>query len=225
MFALPACELGKSLREGHRQEPPLCPQISCSEVAMDFIELQYPYLDSTEKVLKSVTELLGHEISMEPSVRYYVKSQYRLKGSVSTIPTTKGLLAINPFHELFGYHYLQHKPIADFYTQKDQTLFIRLIEAEKNGLITVNINPPLSEIPQGSGHFEPDLVAYHTIMELLLPPPNYREDDDMVAATWKEMRIKIAHTAIYKYIFPSIGPEFRRELIRLSREAIVSEVS
>ena len=41
--------------------------------------------------------------------------QYKEKATVSTRPTPKGLLAINPFSEMFGIQHLDRKPLSEFY--------------------------------------------------------------------------------------------------------------
>ena len=41
--------------------------------------------------------------------------QYKQKATVSTRPTPKGLLAINPFSEMFGIQHLDRKPLSEFY--------------------------------------------------------------------------------------------------------------
>ncbi len=62
---------------------------------------------------------------------------------MSTRPTAKGISAINPFNELFGVHFLEGKPLEEFHINKrDRTLYLRLVEAEKDGLITLTLNPP-----------------------------------------------------------------------------------
>jgi hypothetical protein len=40
---------------------------------------------------------------------------YKDRSTVSTRPTPKGLLAINPFSEMFGIQHLCRKPLKEFY--------------------------------------------------------------------------------------------------------------
>ena len=45
----------------------------------------------------------------------YVQVQYKDRSTVSTRPTPKGLLAINPFSEMFGIQHLDRKPLKELY--------------------------------------------------------------------------------------------------------------
>ncbi len=80
------------------------------------------------------TNTLDTELSAEPSVLS--------AATISSRPTEKGLADITPFSEYFGLLYIDRKPLRDFYLGNDRTMFIRMVEAERLGLITLFIDPP-----------------------------------------------------------------------------------
>lgn len=142
MFTVPAYEFGDSVRHNFKAEPPLPPDSDIDSVAETFVD--YRVLRSVEEVKRGVIEIVAREISCEPNMRRSVRNVFRRTASVSTRPTPKGISSINPFHAFFGKHYIDRKPINDFLWGKtiDRTLFLELLDAEKDGLITVTIDAP-----------------------------------------------------------------------------------
>mmetsp|Transcript_22708 Transcript_22708/g.37888 ORF Transcript_22708/g.37888 Transcript_22708/m.37888 type:complete len:2014 (+) Transcript_22708:62-6103(+) len=134
---------GDAVRHGFSNEPPETPALSCEELAQHLVSSgKVLPLRSVDQVLKAAQLVLATEMSAEPSVRKVVRDLFRSRATVSSRPTSKGIAAITPFSEYFGLHYLHRKPLQDFYKGKDRTLFIRMVEAERHGLITVSIDPP-----------------------------------------------------------------------------------
>jgi hypothetical protein len=155
---------------------------------------------------------------------------------VSTQPTPKGLQAINPFSPLFGLHMLDRKVLKSFYEGKDRTLLLRLLEAEKSGLITVTILPPLIEDPSQPSGWEifpqPMLnasdakpagagLARHVL------PDHPRPGEDNIAAyrSWGMARVKLLEVLIRNHLYPSLAEECQRDLVRLGKETVVEEAA
>ena len=95
--------------------------------------------------------LIAAEIAAEPSVRRVVRHAYRSVAHLSTSPTAQGIEQISPFHELFGLHMLEEKPLQDLFAAKgaDRYLYGRLMEAQSQGLIDVTITIPTISTPSG----------------------------------------------------------------------------
>lgn len=152
------------------------------------------------------------------------------RASVSTYPTPKGVQAINPFSPLFGLHLLDHKPLKSFYEGKDRTLLLRLIEAEKNGLLTLTINPP--SVPDstapGGWNLDPNPLLNGAGLAKLVLPPAYRTEEEgnpVAFQSWSLLRIRLLEVLISFTLYPSLAEECRRDLIRLGKETVVEEAA
>ena len=254
---MPISDLGDSLRFGFKSEPPPTVQFSPDLIAGDFLQIEDPFqknsqsqLDSSslvldrsegvgggsvfsteQSVLRAVSVMLSTELAMEPSVRQAVRKILRSRCTVSTRPTEKGLATITPFHELFGLHFLDRKPVADLlnppappppaarfvppdgsddiegggaagggsgsgsgaggavaggdhphfspgdpgapqrffaYLQRSpRTVFLRLVEAEADGLITISLSPPMHPPSENGGEVGPPfsfLLFFHVLI-------------------------------------------------------------
>jgi transcription elongation factor SPT6 len=216
--ALPVHEFGDSVRHGFRVDPPPTDSQSCEQEAV--LHADHKLLRSEQMVIKGVTVLIATELSLEPSVRREARRFLKDESTVSSRPTDKGLTVITPFSEYFGIHLLDRKPLREFYIGSDRTLFLRLVEAEKNGLIVLSIDPP-QKIGDGGG-MVPDLSKlFMTFMPLFLPSTQ----GDPNRQTWDAVRLHILQVCLEKYLLPSLQIEFRRDLLRIGRETIVEEAA
>ena len=227
LFALSACNFGDAIRYGIDAEPPVAPPVSAEDAAAEFVDVQF--LKTPGAVLKAISVLLASELCAEPSVRAAARAQYRRFATISTRPTPKGLLAINPFSPLFGIHHLDRKELDDFFKGKDRTLFLRLLEAEKSGLITVQMNPPQETDAASSTGWKSDpkpflLDSGAGFAKRMLPRSAPNADLNPAAkASWDKLRLTILENLIEKHLLPSLEQEFRRELVRIGKEAVVEE--
>jgi hypothetical protein len=152
---------------------------------------------------------------------------------VSTRPTEKGLATITAFSELFGLHYLDRKPIRDFLYGKDRSLFLKLFDAERNGLISITINPPESRrAPVQNTETEPLARTVHLFLDekrffhFLVPSIDTQRDRYPDSRRrWDELRIEVLKIMLEKHLFPALLDEMKRELLKASREAALEEIS
>lgn len=95
--------------------------------------------------------MIAAEIAAEPSVRRVVRAVYRSVGYITTQPTAAGLDQINPFHEMFGLHMLDRRPLREFFESKGsgRYMYARLMQAKSQGLIEVKIMIPTLDGPNG----------------------------------------------------------------------------
>jgi transcription elongation factor SPT6 len=196
---------------------------------------------SVEHVRRALLVVLPTEFSMEPSVRSMLRQAYGHMGSISTRPTAKGVSVITPFSEYFGLHYIDCKPLREFYVGEDRTLFIRMVEAERMGLITITINPPLDE--SASRNFngsdpvrdaaEPLAVDWSrlffgevNIMVQFMPSKLLSAEANVaVRESWDSLRLKCIQSCVQDFLFPTLVGEVRRELVRIGKETIVEQAT
>eukprot|EP01034_Spumella_vulgaris_P023707 gene23707-29953_t len=213
-IALPVHEFGDSLRHGFRADPPSTESRDCEEEAS--LHTDHKVLLTGQMVIKAATVLIATELSLEPSVRREARRFLKEECTVSSTPTEKGLSVITPFHEYFGLHMLDRKPLREMHVGGDRTLFIRLVEAEKIGLITLTIDPPRKQDTS-----EPDLSKLFLILMPLFLPLKAAADPNR--QTWDAVRLHILQVCLEKHLLPSLQLEFRRDLLRVGRETIVEE--
>jgi hypothetical protein len=217
-FAVSAADLGDGLRHGPTfKVEPLAPTCSACEAAIALVDDKALLNDKI--VLRAVRVIISTEMANEPSLRRAARAMYRIRATVSTFPTSKGILLINPFHPLFGVHYLKDKPLNDFFTS-DKTLFARLLRAEAEGLLILTFNMPRPDDGPAAAPFMHDLQLFSQFMPTLAPQDDPSRESRM---SWDSERVQILRDCIERHLFPSLEAETRRELVRLSREAIVSE--
>jgi hypothetical protein len=148
----------------------------------------------------------------------YIQAQYKGKATISTKPTERGLSSINPFSQLFGIHYLDRKPLNEFFKGKDRTLFLRLMDAEKNGLITVTVDPPMMLTTSGwEKDLHPFLNDANLMMQMIPSVPMEDEPYPVARESWDRLRLGILETCIERYLIPSLEQEIRRDLVRIGK--------
>jgi transcription elongation factor SPT6 len=209
-------ELGDALRYGGMIACTIPP---CPAIRIDLFAMNYLPSDSVamneKQVIAAAEFVFATELSYEPSLRQAARQLYQQSTTLSTRPTKKGLLVINPFSELFGLHFLEKKPIHELYTRKvDRSLFIRLQEAKLQDLITVTINPPSYE----------DFLAQLGIRSLI--QPSIPASDDLnppVRESYDEFRENVLQTLYQKILMPYLEVELSRDLLRIGREQIIEE--
>lgn len=218
------CEFGDAFRHGFKVEPPPTPSERADQLAIDFTDGKI--LVDEESVLNAASFILATELSVEPSIRREARRLFQSRASVSTRPTTKGLTVITPFNELFGLHYIERKPLSDFYSNKDKTLFVRLEEAQSQGLIEVTINPPEYKTA-ADGKYAVDIDFFLTTLKLPVQYlPSISPVDDMyphARPSYDTLRLNTLQMCIKNFLIPFFITESKRELLRLGREAVIEE--
>lgn len=135
---------------------PPTPMFDPQHIPDEFISELYP---SSEKTIDAVKCLLALELAFEPTIRRTLREKFMSTASISTKPTELGIENIHPFSELFGLHFLKHKPLKDFLSGSisDRYAYARLVKAKSDGLLEININYPTVETPFGA---RPDLDTF-----------------------------------------------------------------
>ena len=219
-FVIPVSEFGDSMRHGFKSEPPPTPPQTALELAAQFVDGSL--LKNEKAVLKAVTAIIASELSAEPSVRDAIRAQYKRNVYISTRPTPKGLTVITPFSPLFGIHYLNEKPLHEF-LEKDRTLFIRLSDAEKNGLISISFVLP--KLNDGTNDMGPFLFNSNFIPNFSLTVAPDADPYPHSRLTWDNLRTDIVQSCLEDYLLPSLEEEVKRELMREGRETLIEEAA
>jgi len=225
-IAVPASEFGDALRHGYKAEPKPTADMTCEMMAQQLIN-EISYFKTEQHVLHAAKVIIANEMSLEPTVRSMVRDVLKRTATISTFPTDKGTAEITPFSKYFGLHYLEKKPLQHFYLGEDRSLFIRLVEAERQGLIIVSIDPPQKKDHGGDVvDLQPFLAGDLNLLQQFLPSISRDADPfPTFRASWDLMRLITLQYCIENYLLPSLKQEFRRDLICIGKEKIIEEAA
>ncbi|KAI8911094.1 SH2 domain-containing protein [Gorgonomyces haynaldii] len=102
------------------------------DAASHFVSQPFP---SPELVLQAARIIIGQRIAAQPSVKNFIRRVYQTDAVVTVTPTEKGRKEIDSRHPYYAFKYLTAKHV---FNCNDQ-LFLQLLDAETNGLITIDI--------------------------------------------------------------------------------------
>lgn len=208
-FSLSAAVIGYSIRFDSKQEAPT-PSIDVSELAQQYANrLQMP----EHVFLQGVKCILATEIAYEPLVRRAARAKYFATATLSTSPTEHGLNVITPFHEVFGLHYIEKKPLHELLhaVGSDRYMFLKLLKAQSEGLLSITIAHGDVSV------FLHDVPLMKTYLPSRLGEYTSTQED------WDNFRMQILGDCLEKYLLPSLEMEAKREMVKTAREAVIEE--
>jgi len=154
--------------------------------------------------------MLAYEISMEPRVRKAMRDVFRNHASISTVPLKSKETELDVFHTHFEVAYINRKPVMGFLHKQPRaagqpmpaTLYLKMLDAEKAGYITLTFDLPNSEI----------------FLDRL--EPLFLHNPSSVGRTeWDDVRAKVLATTV-KYLLPAFEQELRQELLRTAKDHV-----
>lgn len=185
------------------------------------------------------------EISYEPRIRNFLRTIFREKAVITTRPTKKGNDHIDIFNEYYGLHLIKGKPVKEHFPvgqaeresrkmmmgaeeaieydkemsrrEKDSCLqFLRILEAEHLGYITLHIHMPYATTNDESwfkeerdvwGNRENQEIGHlmNDLEQAFLPADGDTDE-------WNEERKKILKFALVKVLLPEFEQETRRDM-------------
>jgi transcriptional accessory protein Tex/SPT6 len=141
---VPAATYGSGLVIDYGTYPNDPPASSADDLSSMIIESGLVSDDYGFKTTKDVTEalkvIIAAEYSAEPRVLQRFREFFLTSATISTEPTEVGRSQITPFNELFGLHWLQNKSVRELLEPEyadERTTFLRLLQAEQDGLINI----------------------------------------------------------------------------------------
>jgi transcriptional accessory protein Tex/SPT6 len=152
-----------------------------------------------DDVLAGMRALLVEEMVAEPSVRRAVRSKYRAAVMLSTEPTEKGDLEIDPFHAYAPIKYLRNKPLRALHGTAQ---FLAVLKAAREGLIT----------------YELRVQGDHILREI---QPLYLSDRvSDHARLWNDQRAMIVREAVDGRLLVQLQKELVAELTADAQRAV-----
>ena len=215
LFNIPAYRLGDALKlgEAEKVEPPAPPVGDMYDVAAEYITADFP---TAQSVVEGARCIIATEIANEPSIRSAIRRIFMETATLCSTPTPTGYETIHPFHELFGVHLLQNKPLQEMLNASgtERHLFARLMAAQKEGLLVVTLHTPSQNTPEGPS-LDLNIFLHNVgLMTHFLPTDPH---------PWDCERMLILREVMEHHILPSLHLEAKRELMRTSKDAIIEE--
>ncbi|PON81487.1 Transcription elongation factor [Trema orientale] len=160
--------------------------------------------ESPQAVLKGARHMAAVEISCEPCVRKYVRSNYLDNVVISTCPTPDGNVAIDSFHQFSRVKWLREKPLTIF--EDAQWLLIQKAEEEK--LLQVTIKLPEEKLNKLINDFNEYYLS---------------DSVSKSAQLWNEQRKLILQDALFTFLLPSMEKEARALLTSRAKNWLLME--
>ncbi|KAF3442193.1 hypothetical protein FNV43_RR16109 [Rhamnella rubrinervis] len=160
--------------------------------------------ETPQAVLKGARHMAAVEISCEPCVRKYVRSNYLDNVVVSTSPTSDGIVAIDSFHQFVGVKWLREKPLTRF----DDAQWLLIQKAEEEKLIQVTIKLPEEKLNKLISDFNEYYLS---------------DGVSKSAQLWNEQRKMILQDALFGFLLPSMEKEARSLLTSRAKSWLLME--
>jgi transcription elongation factor SPT6 len=152
-------------------DPPKTPEEFADELA------EYPEIGAT--VLRSAKMLFTQELQMNPRLRRFVRGSFYQDAIIDCIRTEKGMRKITEDHAYYEFKYLRNQTFMDLSGRPE--LFLKMLKAEEEGLITLKIH----------------MNSYQNFQRKL---HNHIVSDNVseVSEAWNSLRKEMVDTALVK---------------------------
>lgn len=204
-FGLTPEQFAENLRDNYQKHDVDQEAVEPCEIAKEYISPKFP---TENEVLLAAKFAVARQISLEPMLRKSVRELYYERAKITVVPTKRGQKEIDEHHPIFTMKYLTGKPVNDF--QGEQ--FLRLIMAEEDKLITINI----SEIIEGntcSNYLEEVKQFYQ------------RDEFSKNVQDWNKLRAECVEEALNKMVFPEMRKELKATLLAEAKESVLKACS
>lgn len=134
--------------------------------------------------LRGCRYVAAMELAYEPRIRTFLRNIFREKAVLTTVPTKKGLDAVDAFHEYYGLHLIRDKPIKEHFPMEEKESeqrkahlgmeerleldaemkkreknsclqYLNIVKAEQTGDISVFVHMPLVQ-PRAESWYKSD---------------------------------------------------------------------
>lgn len=201
-LGLTAAQLAENVEAGYRKHIPTDLQVSPAEHSQRFVAAAGGF-STPDAVQKGGCHVAAMQIAAEPLLRQEVRKQYQDHATITTKPTAEGEATLNAFHVLGPAKRLAGKPLSKF---EGSDLFLRVLQAESAGLITVEIGLPEKRL--------------HDLLESL--NESYVTGGLSEAAqAWDDVRRSVLHDAVVSLLLPAMEREARAGLAADARAAVL----
>jgi transcription elongation factor SPT6 len=130
-----ADDVAKRAEGDMRRVAPDDPDATPNDIAASLVSDEYL---TGEQVLRAAKMLYIQELIVSPRLRRVVRGSFYQTASIDCIRTDKGLRKITDDHPYYEFKYVRRQTFMDLHGRPD--LFLKMLKAEAEGLITVKIS-------------------------------------------------------------------------------------
>ncbi|WIA22113.1 hypothetical protein OEZ85_004454 [Tetradesmus obliquus] len=168
-------------------------------------------LAQPQQLLRAMQLLLVGELAAEPCLRQVVRNELYQYALLSTTPTAAGEEALDPFHPYAITKRLADKKVSSL---EGSDTWLRILAAEKAGLITVKIEWPEANIKASLAD-----ASLADVGELFVSD-NIAE----VAVVWNDWRRGVLQAAVQERLLPAMLAELKARLTSNAIETAMLQV-
>ncbi|KAL6748791.1 hypothetical protein V8C86DRAFT_3146273 [Haematococcus lacustris] len=194
--------LGEPDLHAHQPEDPKLMPRDWAQAALVEVQAEHPMVRDADDLLRRLKMLAAMELAAEPGVRRWMRTCFSQFASVSTSPTPQGRdHTLTEPHAKYGrVKRLGSKPVDTF---QGTDLFLRVVQAERDRLITVQLGLD-EEALQG---------ALGEVARL------YRNTDvSSWSKAWNEFRSEVVEDCIRVRLLPQLAAETRQRMLSAAKE-------
>jgi transcription elongation factor SPT6 len=196
-FGLTAEQLGENIRDNYtKHEVEQCRRLPVA-IATDYICTRFP---SDQAALQAARFMVAKEISSNPLIRQCIRSAFNERAVANVRPTAKGLKEIDENHPCYPTKYQKERPLFHF---KDME-FLHLLQAEEDGLVTIQVTIDRIKPNSMTGLPEPYL---NEIIQLYMV-----DEFSDVVNKWNEERRSALEMALNKMLYPVLEKEMKAKM-------------
>jgi len=192
LFHIKARDLAISISDGTKRFFPEDEMESPEKIAEKFVVESNVFLKTSQQIINAAKSMLVQEIANEPLFKEYIRHLYEEHAVINISPTDRGKKEIDENHIYYEFKYITGKPIVEF----DKTVFLQVIKAEKEGLVTTTI------------YLENEDQRIDNLCEHIISD-NYNE----YAIAWNDLRKEILTKALKDILFPMLSDWLKSKII------------
>lgn len=129
-------ETSTSSRLHYTEDNALAP----TELAKEFLNDSSLVLSDAASALESATQMMAMEIAFDPRVRRYVRQAFARSAVIDVRASDAGSAQIDEAHPAYEFKYARNLAFDDL--RHKPKLYLRMLEAEAKGLVTVRVTYP-----------------------------------------------------------------------------------
>jgi len=186
-------------------------------------EVSFRYIDSVYaeqiKVLTSTCKFLALELAAHPQIRNFVRSLYFNSATISTSPTTAGIVELDAFHPSYRTKRIYKRPIETF--QND--LFIDVVENEKKRLIEVSFNLDDDKLNFISEKLKMAYIRPKVQSNQSNQSNSSVEKENEILKGWNQFREEVIQKLLFEVLLPELRADLRSFLLENAENYVLSE--
>lgn len=192
LFHIKVREFAVSVNEGTKHFFPEDDLEDPETAAGRFVVESNIYLKKPQQIINAAKNMIVQEIINEPLFKSYIRQLFEEYAVINILPTERGKKEIDENHIYYSFKYISGKPVIEF----DKTVFLQVVKAEKEGLITTEI------------HLDNEKQRIDDLCEHIISD-NYTE----YAILWNNLRKDILRTALKETLFPSVAEWLKSKIV------------